>query len=77
VPASPGWSETAIRGLADRLGLNGDWGWQLFQAVVRTVLHVAALLGLGGVWMWAFLGYLQHRPPPAYETSVAAAETTR
>jgi hypothetical protein len=43
------------------------------EAVVRVVLHLAALVGVGGIWMWALLGQLQRRPPPPFETLVAAA----
>ncbi len=73
LPASPGWAETAVRRIAAGIGVAGDSAWQVAEAVVRTLLHIAALVGLGGVWIWAFLGHLQRRPPPPYEASVAAA----
>jgi hypothetical protein len=46
-------------------------GLGLAEIPVKIVLHLAALIGLGGVWLWAFLGQLQKRPPPSWETVLA------
>jgi hypothetical protein len=73
LPASPGWAETAVRRIAAGVGAAGDDAWQLAEAMLRTLLHLAALVSVGGVWIWAFLGHLQRRPPRPHEAIVATA----